>query len=161
MRASARRWFGLVAVSGWMATGCAPHGPRPERAGDDEAPRVAVAPVVCSARESAGEGRMNLAEAEAEGERDAVLDLARGVMALEAFGRPRPCHAELAARLHDEYAIAFRAVGACAVTDAIVGHARGYNAKMHAYISQRHGAAVEAVARRAGCFNERPRRGWP
>lgn len=104
---------------------------------------------------------MSLAEAERAGERDAVLDLARGVMALEAYGGPKRCEARLAAALRAEYDIEVRDVGACGIDDRVVGHARGFNAKMHAYIDRRHGAAVEAVARRAGCFAIDTRDSWP
>lgn len=165
MRASARRWFlpGAVGLFG-AAMGCAPHGPRADGASADETTGEVALPAaapVCDQREDAALEPVSLAEARAEGERDAALELARGVLALESYGRPRRCHAELAARLRVEYGIEYRSVGACALTNAIVGHALGYNETMHRYIDQRHGAAVEAAARRAGCFTEPPRRGRP
>lgn len=91
-------------------------------------------------------------DAEDEGALDAALDLARGELALESYERPRSCHARLAARLHSEYDIDYRNVGACGVDEGVVGHARGYNAMMHRHIADRHGPVVEAVAREVGCF---------
>jgi hypothetical protein len=152
-------WRGDAVLVCWLlaTSGCTPHAPYPAVLAGDEEQETEMA---CRGRPRWVRGADDLAEAVAAGERDAVLDLARGVVAIEAYDLPRGCRAGYEAGLSDRHGILLREVGRCTVDDAVIGHARGYNARMRAYIEQRHGAGlVESLARSAGCLSETTRSG--
>lgn len=158
MRVSALRRIGPGALGVLMATtaiNCAPHGHAQEvEETREEAGWTVSSPPLCAREPHRWTPPMSFVDAEDDGELDAVLDLARGIVALESYEWPRECHAALADRLRADYAIEYRNVGACGVDDQVVGHARGYNATMHRHIAARHGDVVEALARETGCLRD-------
>jgi hypothetical protein len=81
-------------------------------------------------------------EAYQQGRADALRDLAKGVLAYETFGLPKPDFSEYQQVLLERYKIELRPIAGCVVDSRILGHSYGYNQIMGPEIERRYGDRV-------------------